>query len=141
MQRDFFAFLEKFLTELKNSSNDRVVMREWWRVTCKGFLRMTTLSFDKFFDLQRFFMMVVFYYCYVRTGWGHFKSNLSTPNFSTSVLKSSWLKTSWLTSLGLMLGVTGEKLLIGQFLERQTQIKIIWVEQLFFVWIFPPKRG
>ena len=39
----------KYECALKNSSNQRVVIRKWSLVICKGFFCMTTLWFDKFF--------------------------------------------------------------------------------------------
>ena len=45
----------KYECALKNSSNHRVVIRKWSLVICKGFFRMTTLWFDKFFWFAKLF--------------------------------------------------------------------------------------
>ena len=39
----------------KNLSNHRVVIQKWSLVICKGFFRMTTLWFDKFFWFAKLF--------------------------------------------------------------------------------------
>ena len=45
------------LQERRSGHAEKTLCR--WHVTCKGFFSMTTLWFDKFFDLQSFLMMVV----------------------------------------------------------------------------------
>ena len=45
----------KSFANQKNLSNHRVVIRKWSLVICKGFFRMTTLWFDKFFWFAKLF--------------------------------------------------------------------------------------
>ena len=61
-------------------------------------------------------------------------SNLQhlVPPFYTSY--TTWYKQ-------VVLNGTGEKLLLLRFLECQSPIKIIWLEQTFIVWIFLNRSG